>query len=142
MNWKRGRESIRIVADTYLLDTHALIWWWAFPERLPERVMNLMSDPTSDVFVSAISGLEIAVKVRLGKLPEMAGRIAQFDAAVLADGFRHLPLEHGAAISGGLMSGARRDPFDRVLAGQALTHDMTVVTRDREVARFGCKVIW
>jgi PIN domain nuclease of toxin-antitoxin system len=104
--------------------------------------MDLLSDPASHISVSAISGLEIAVKVRIGKLPEMAGHIAQFDAAVLADGFHHLPLDHAAAVAGGLMPGLHRDPFDRVLAAQAMTDGMTIVTRDPQFAAFGCKVLW
>jgi PIN domain nuclease of toxin-antitoxin system len=40
------------------------------------------------------------------------------------------------------MKGAHRDPFDRLLAAQALIEDLTVITRDRAFADFGCKVVW
>lgn len=49
-------------------------------------------------------------------------------------------VEHGL-MAGGLL-GAHRDPFDRLIAAQALIEDLTVITRDPEIAAFGCKVLW
>ena len=111
-------------------------------DRLPPRVADRLSDATYDVFVSAVFGLEIAVKACIGTLPEMAEQIASFDTAVRLDGFIHLPLEHEVAVAGGSLSGDHRYPFDRVLAAQAIASDLTIVTRDPQMARFGCKVFW
>ncbi|WP_203308896.1 MULTISPECIES: type II toxin-antitoxin system VapC family toxin [Sphingomonas] len=130
------------MSDGYLLDTHTLIWWWNDPDRLSSTLIDVLGDPANPVFVSAISGLEIAIKVRIGQLPAMAARIEDFDAAIRRDGFVHLPVMHAHAVRGGLMPGSHRDPFDRILAAQALTDDLTVVTRDAEIAAFGCKVVW
>jgi len=130
------------LSDVYLLDTHALIWWWGAADRLSPMASEILSDPRNTIMVSAVSGLEIATKVRLGRLPVMAERVADFNAAILAEGFRHLPIGHDVAVRAGLMAGAHRDPFDRVLAAQALASDVPLLTRDREIARFGCKVLW
>lgn len=130
------------MSDVYLLDTHALIWWWSMAERLSPVATDILSDTRNTILISAVSGLEIATKVRLGRLPAMAERVADFDAAILAEGFRHLPIGHNVAVRAGLMAGAHRDPFDRVLAAQALASDVPILTRDREIARFGCKVLW
>lgn len=129
------------MSDVFLLDTHALIWWWGAADRLSATATDILSDPRNTIMVSAVSGLEIATKVRLGRLP-VAERVADFDAAILAEGFRHLPIGHDVAVRAGLMAGAHRDPFDRVLAAQALASDVPILTRDREIARFGCKVLW
>ena len=51
-----------------LLDTHALLWWLTTPERLNARTHEAISDLNNDVFVSAVSGWEIALKANLGKL--------------------------------------------------------------------------
>ncbi|MDH7973510.1 type II toxin-antitoxin system VapC family toxin [Sphingomonas sp. AR_OL41] len=126
----------------YLLDTHALIWWWLVDPALPADIMALMARSDANVHVSAISGIEIAIKVRIGKLPEMIEPLDHFDEAVLGDSFRHLPVDRRHAIRAGLMKGAHRDPFDRLLAAQALIEDLTVITRDRAFADFGCKVVW
>lgn len=126
----------------YLLDTHTLIWWWNAPHRLSSGVVTMMTDRSNMIFVSAISGLEIAIKVRIGQLPAMRDRIGVFDAAIREEGFQHLAVEHHHSVKAGLLAGPHRDPFDRILAAQALIEDMTVVTRDREIAEFGCKVLW
>ena len=109
----------------YLLDTHALIWWWE-------------DDPRP----SAISGLEIAIKVRLGKLPNMVGPISEYPDNIERDGLAHLAILPVHARVGGLLPGAHRDPFDRVLAAQALTEGLTMVTRDPAFATFGCATLW
>jgi PIN domain nuclease of toxin-antitoxin system len=127
---------------SYLLDTHALIWWWLVDPALPAAITSLMTKSDNRVHVSAISGIEIAIKVRTGKLPEMVEPLDRFDEAVVGDSFLHLPVDRHHAIRAGLMKGAHRDPFNRLLAAQALIEDLTVITRDRAFADFGCKVAW
>lgn len=141
-NWTLGKESIPTLSESYLLDTHALIWWWGMADRLSPAAIATLSDPGNVIMVSAVSGLEIAIAVRLGRLPPLADRIADFDAAIVAEGFRHVPIVHDVAVRAGLMAGMHRDPFDRILAAQALASDVAIITRDREIARFGCKVLW
>ena len=69
-------------------------------------------------------------------------RQRRFDELVDSDAFLHLPVDRHHAISAGLLDGAHRDPFDRVIAAQALIENLTVITRDRAFADFGCKVAW
>jgi PIN domain nuclease of toxin-antitoxin system len=128
----------------YLLDTHALIWWWDDNSRLPESIRELMADPDNDVLVSAAVGWEMATKVRVGKLPEMADAVADrnFDQWVIEDGFRHLDVRQDHGVRAGLLPGEHRDPFDRMIAAQALIEGLTVISRDPALAAFGCDVIW
>jgi len=127
----------------YLLDTHALIWWWLGDPSLSARSREIMSSRgDGSIHVSAVSGIEIALKVRAGKLPAMAEVIEAFDANVGEEDFRHLDIRHDHAVQAGLMPGEPRDPFDRILAAQALIEGMTVVTRDPALRALGCKVIW
>ncbi len=125
-----------------LLDTHALIWWWKDDPILPPSARAAIEDRSNDVFVSAAAGWEIATKVRKGQLPEMRDRVATFHDDVVHEGFRHLPISSIHGVRGGSLAGAHKDPFDRILAAQALIEDLTVITRDREIADFGCKVLW
>ena len=125
-----------------LLDTHALLWWMNGNPRLSERARAAVGAPSAEVFVSAASAWELAVKLRLGKLPE-ASRLTHRLAESLAEQeFRVLPigLEHGRL--GGLLPGAHRDPFDRVLAAQALLDDLLLVTNDAAFSTFGVKTLW
>jgi len=125
-----------------LIDTHALIWWWDEDRKLSPTAQGELTDRRNVVFVSAASGWEMATKVRAGRLPSMAPRIAHFDQSVRGDGFEHLDVRYDHGVKGGLLPGVHRDPFDRLLAAQALIDGLTVVTCDRQLAAFGCKVLW
>lgn len=125
-----------------LLDTHALLWWWANDLRLSGSARTILEADDTIVYASAASALEIAIKVRIGKLPDMADKIHQFDQAVHEDGFHLLVIRPDHGVRAGLLPGTHGDPFDRVLAAQGLIDRLTVVTRDPEIAAFGCKVLW
>lgn len=130
------------MAAAYLLDTHALIWWWLGDPALSDRVGDLLGLRNLGIHVSAVSGLEIALKVRAGKLPAMAEPLAVFPESIAREGFRHLAVDHRHAVRAGLLEGLHKDPFDRLIAAQAQIEDLTVITRDRAFTSFGCKVIW
>jgi len=131
-----------VASSGHLLDTHALIWWWLGDPALSKRAKEIIAGRTRPIHVSAVSGIEIALKVRAGKLPAMADTVRHFDANVIGEDFRHLDIRHDHAVMAGLMSGDPRDPFDRLLAAQALIEDLTIVSRDPAFATFGCKVAW
>jgi len=126
----------------YLIDTHVLIWWWDVHPSLSDGVRALLESRRAEIFVSAVSGIELGIKVRLGKLPQMVPFISNFGSAIEADGFHHLGIDYEHAVRAGLMPGDPRDPFDRLLAAQALIEEMTVVTRDPALAALGCEVLW
>ena len=125
-----------------LIDTHVLIWWWSDDPRLPGTMRDLMAAHETTVYVSAVSALEIAIKVRLGRLPEMIERVHQFSEGVVQDGFYHLNIHYEHARQAGLLTGDHRDPFDRLLAAQSLYERLPIVTSDPQIAAFGCQVLW
>ena len=125
-----------------LLDTHALLFWFAGGTKLSEKARLAIKDQAGPVFVSAASGWEIATKFRIGKLSFAGDPQIHVPRLMARNGFRFAPVtgEHG--VRAGALEGAHRDPFDRLIAAQALIDDLTVITRDREIAAFGCKVLW
>lgn len=115
-----------------ILDTHILLWWWDDSPRLPADMRSLISNADHEVFVSAVSIAEIAVKKSVGRLEigdDFAGGIA-------SDGFTELPLT--AAHSGQLatLPLLHRDPFDRMLIAQAQVEQATLVTIDRLMKQY------
>lgn len=118
------------------------MWWWLDDERLSADVRAVLSDRANDVAVPSVCGWELANKVRRGKLLEMAPYLTRYDELVAAAGFRHLDLRFDHAVTGGLLAGAHRDPFDRLIAGQALVEELAVITRDPEIAGLGCRTLW
>jgi PIN domain nuclease of toxin-antitoxin system len=118
-----------------LLDTHVLIWWDE-NSRL-SRAARSAIETSEQVYVSAVSGWEIALKASLGRL-----RPIRTVAAALEDSqFEELPLRlrHTEAIT--RLPWHHRDPFDRMLIGQALSERLTIVTRDRAFDAYGVPLI-
>jgi len=125
-----------------LLDTHALLWWWAQPDRLSPRVLALLKDPHTTVMVSAASAWEIATKHRIGKLPSGGTIIAQWDERITTDGFAQLSISSGHALRAGTLPGTHRDPFDRMLAAQSILEATPVVSIDEALSSLGAARIW
>lgn len=126
----------------FLLDTHTLLWWWTDPDRLSPAAREMIASATDTIFVSVASVWEIAIKTRSGKLTVVEDFERDYDPLMRANAFSSLPIRADHALRAGFLPGAHRDPFDRVLSAQALIENMTVVTRDPEIARFGRKVLW
>jgi PIN domain nuclease of toxin-antitoxin system len=72
-------------------------------------------------------------------MPDIAGRLPGF---VSGSGFRVLPMQLDHAIRAGDLPLVHRDPFDRMLAAQSMIEGLTVVTRDKVFADYGCKTLW
>lgn len=125
-----------------LLDTHALFWWVFFPELLPSKVRDVLSEPGTDVFVSAVSAYEMSQKHHRGRWPEVAMLVSAFEEVIAAEGFELLPLTARHAVRAGAYGREHRDPFDRMLVAQAVEEQLRVVTRDKALERMGAEVVW
>ena len=125
-----------------LLHTHALIWWWKDDPRLSKRAAKAITDEANTVLVSAASAWEIATKHRIGKLPGAKRAISEFNRLIDADGFEHLAVSFQHALKAGGLVIEHRDPFDRMLAAQAMIEGATLVTNDAAIKLFRAKYFW
>ena len=125
-----------------LLDTHALLWWLAGDTRLSEAASGAIADDANAILVSAASAWEIATKHRIGKLARAAAAALDVTGAVAGQGFEELAITVDDAERAGRLPGPHRDPFDRVLAAQALARDLTVVSVDRVFDGYGVRRLW
>lgn len=120
----------------FLLDTHILVWWAGAEQDLPAGVGSALSAPANDVFFSAVSAVELAVKAALGKL--------DIDDRLLGtspdDSFTELPLTSAHAAVLAHLPPHHRDPFDRMLIAQALVEGLVLVTVDESVRRYDVPV--
>jgi PIN domain nuclease of toxin-antitoxin system len=115
-----------------LLDTHVLLWWLDDSPALGAGARDLISDGETEVFVSAVSAAEIAIKSSVGKL-----RVpSDLEQQLAENAFASLPLRlrHGLAVE--TLPLHHRDPFDRLLVAQARCEDLTLVTADRMFAAY------
>jgi PIN domain nuclease of toxin-antitoxin system len=125
-----------------LLDTHVLIWWIEAPSRIPARLHDMITDAATRVFVSAATAWEITTKHRLGKLSFEQAFIDDFDNRLRDSSFEPLPISARHAIAGASLAGRHKDPFDRLLVGQALCEGLSIVSADRLIATLGAKIVW
>lgn len=125
-----------------LLDTHALFWWLYFPELLLPKVRDIIVDPDTQVFASAVSAYEMSYKHHRGRWPEVEPLVVAFEAVVKAEGFDLLPLSAGHAIRAGSYGSEHRDPFDRMLAAQAVVEGLTLISKDSWLGGMGAEVLW
>jgi PIN domain nuclease of toxin-antitoxin system len=130
------------MAPSLLLDTHALLWWLAEPEKLSLPAQAAIADPAAKVFVSAASGWELATKARLGKLPGAEGLLQDLPALLQNQGFQPLAVQLRHGVHAGAYPQAHRDPFDRLLAAQAELEGLQLVSLDPALATFPCRLLW
>lgn len=125
-----------------LLDTCAVIWGMLSPSTLSRKAQQTIAAEENEIFVSAASAWEIATKVRLGKL-RGAERLERDYLSLMAEaGYTPLPIEAADALRAGRMAFEHRDPFDRMIAAQALALDIPVVSSDPVFDAFGVRRIW
>ncbi len=125
-----------------LLDTHAFLWWIEDDSRLSDRAREIIGEGENDVFFSAASGWEIAIKSRLGRLrvPDDFERFMT-DQLQLND-FRVLPVELAHALHVRALPDHHRDPFDRMLAAQSRIEGLPIVGRDKRLEPYGIELLW
>ena len=120
-----------------LLDTHVVLWWRTDSPRLKRSVRRAIA--TADiVWVSAVSGWEVAIKQAIGKL-----RMEEsFASMVTASDFQELTLTLRHTERLGSVALHHSDPFDRMLIAQAQVEKITIVTHDRQFEPYDVPIIW
>lgn len=122
----------------YLVDTQILIWYQLNSEKLNSGLYALLNDSNNTIYVSPISLFEIAIKQKIGKLPELNMPVAVLSDLIIQDGFTLLDLktEHISAYADIPLLAEHRDPFDRLLLATALCNDIPIISADQNFARY------
>ena len=131
------RESMSI-----LLDTCAFLWVILGAPEISSRAKDLFTDPSNEVFLSAVSVWEISVKYNLGRLPlpEPPDRFLPQERE------RHLitplPLEEAAVLHLHRLPQLHNDFFDRMLVCQAIESGLVILTPDRLISQYPTRTAW
>ena len=120
-----------------LLDTHLLVWWFV-DRRISQRATELIRDPANQLYASAASVWEVAIKAALGKIEVKPDALL---AGLRDGGFQELAVSSRHATQVGLLPMHHRDPFDRLLVSQSLCESMSLLTDDRVLAVYGPTVV-
>lgn len=118
-----------------LLDTHVLLWAAGNPERLSAEARALLNDPENELFFSAASIWEIAIKCSLGR-DDFRVNPRLLRRGLLDNGYSELPIGSEHAVSIDSLPMIHKDPFDRMLVAQAIVEGITLLTADSLVAQY------
>jgi len=126
-----------------LLDTHAVFWALTDPDHIPKATRDLVTDQTVTVLVSPVSAYEMAHKHRLGNMPQATALLPRFEQHIKDMGATALPLATNHALVAGQLAWPHRDPFDRLLAAQAICDNCHLVSLDPAFATLpGLMTLW
>ncbi len=124
----------------FLVDTHYVLWSVLDSTRMEPWARKLIIDLNNEVLVSAASIYEISLKVRQGKLPEAV----EFESDLISNienrlGYKLLPLEPESMMRAARFEDKHGDPFDRMIAAQAIQHHLPVLSTDPRLDAFGVR---
>lgn len=125
-----------------LLDTCTFLWILTEPAKVPAPALEAFQSPGNDVYLSAASAWEIALKHSIGKLPLPMDAIRFVPTQRDAHGIRSLEITEEAALHQSRLPALHRDPFDRLLVSQAIVQELTIVTPDPLITQYGCRTLW
>ena len=125
-----------------LLDTCTFLWIATDSPRLSTEATDLFRDPDNEVFLSAASAWEIAVKHGLGRLPLPEPPSRYVPDLRERHGIRSLPIDEESAARVSALPRLHRDPFDRILVSQAITGGMVLLTPDKEIEAYPVRSRW
>lgn len=124
-----------------LLDTHAFLWL-VWGKNLSVLARETFTNPDNDIYLSAASYWEMAIKISLGKLDVAPDWASRFDQEIAANAIRWLPItkEHCRQLL--LLPKIHNDPFDRLLVAQAQVEAMTLLTSDTNIQQYPISAVW
>ena len=120
-----------------LLDTHTLLWWLADSPSLGSRAKEAIMEPRNEVYVSAASTWEIAIKRAIGKLQAPD----DMDTIVEEEGMLKLPISLFHGDQAGMLPDIHKDPFDRMLVAQAQAEGLVIVTADSVFKQYNIRLM-
>jgi PIN domain nuclease of toxin-antitoxin system len=125
----------------FLLDTHAFLWLLRDPDQLPAKVRDISLDPSATLLLSVITPWEMAIKAAIGKL-DAADILDDFESVAERGHYTLLETSIRHVIRGGRLPLHHSDPFDRLLAAQALDLRVPLLSRDKVFDLYGVRRIW
>ncbi|HEY3129795.1 MAG TPA: type II toxin-antitoxin system VapC family toxin [Acidobacteriota bacterium] len=126
----------------FLLDTVTFLWIISDRPELSDQARELSVDPDNEIYLSAVSVWEIAIKHSLGrlKLAESPERFIPIQRA--KHGIESLPLDEESALHVSRLPRLHHDPFDRMLICQALIHGLVILSPDQLLSQYPVRVSW
>lgn len=126
----------------YLLDSGVWLWSIDEVERISKRGLEILNNSQQEIYFSAASVWELTIKASLKKLNLPGPPATCIPAFTAKQGLRPLTVNQIHALKVYDLAGHHRDPFDRILIAQAIIEDMTILTADRQFAKYPVDILW
>jgi len=127
---------------TLLLDTCTFIWLCSAPEKLGDSAATALDSQSNDRALSLASVWEITLKYHSGKLPLPEQPDRWIEEQLRLQDIDVLPLQRTTLYRAGALPPIHKDPFDRVIAADALQRNLRIVSPDTPFRAYGCNVVW
>ena len=125
----------------YLLDTHALIWYFENSSELPQKIKEIISSTENKKYICSMSFWEIAIKLNLGKL-KVGFTLSELINDVKSRDFNILQIEDEYLNGLSSLPFIHKDPFDRLLISTALAESLSIITIDENIQKYDVSWIW
>ena len=125
--------------EKYLLDTHAILWYFQGNENLPKKIRTIIE--SKSCFYSIISFWEIAIKQKLGKL-DSSFSIQELESMCTKANIQIAPITSKSIETTKFLPLIHRDPFDRLLIAQAKNLNLILITQDMFIPQYDVKTLW
>jgi len=126
----------------YLLDTHTFLWWNMDDAQLSPLAKELIANGDNEIFLSAATAWEIAIKTGLGRLTLPEDPTRYVSNRLNLHGFQALPVQIHHAVQVYKLPLHHTDPFDRLLIAQSQIESMPLISMDADVRKYEVEVIW
>lgn len=126
----------------FLLDTHVLLWSLYEPARLSDAARAAIENIKNVRLISAVTAWEISTKIRLGKLEVARSLFDSYQDHLVTFQATELPISSRHSLLAGSFDQSHRDPFDRLLAAQALLEGVPLITADAALTHFPISILW
>jgi PIN domain nuclease of toxin-antitoxin system len=125
----------------YLLDTHVVLWIAENSSFLSDKAKTAILDETSEKYVSIASAWEVAIKLGTKKL-SLSGGLPEYFRITDENGLIPLPVENAYLLRLPTLPDHHKDPFDRMLIATAMVENMTLITADENIQKYGVSYLW
>jgi PIN domain nuclease of toxin-antitoxin system len=126
----------------YLLDTHTFLWWNMDDAQLSSLAKEIIADGANEIFLSAATAWEIAIKTARGRLELPEDPTRYVSSRMNLHGFQALPVQIHHAVQVYKLPMYHADPFDRLLIVQSQIESMPLISVDGEIRKYDVEVVW
>jgi len=125
-----------------LIDTHVFLWWNMEDAQLSPRARKIIADGKNEIFLSAASAWEIAIKAAKGRLALPEEPALYVPSRMNLYRIQSLPVQVSHALRVYDLPPHHADPFDRLLVAQCQMESLPLITKDEEIQKYEVETIW